>query len=248
MSEIGKTKVGGYLYVVGFDNGLVKVGRTSNPKVRLSTIKGAARTHGATVVSNWLSPLHLSFKPNEKALIQAIREAGGSSAQREYFRGVAFDRAVAEASVLDYPEFDSHEELMRAGDEGREFRTGVIDRAMAQEHNLDSALAPFFHNPEVLADLRRKRTLTIDSGATAVIGSLFSRLSPAAVHDVICLALNHLKARDIDILIHDDAIQTDCADIKQGEDNQFRSVYYCPKIEESASQSPMASTLVGDAA
>lgn len=239
MSESGKTEVGGYVYVIGFNDGLVKVGRTQNPKVRLSTIRGAAGTHRMSIASNWLSPLHKDFKSSEKALIQAIKEAGGETAQREYFRGVNFDRAVSEAEALDYPEFDLHAELMKHTDEGREFRNRMIDRAMARSGNLDDPLAPFFHSPEVLAEHRRNKAEATDRDASAVIGGLLTHLSAAAVHDIICLALNDLKARDVDILIHNDTIQTDFADIALGEDSRFRSLYYCPKIEDAASKSPL---------
>lgn len=238
MSKLGKVEVGGYVYVIGFENGLVKVGHTQDPRTRISSIKGAARTFGTTYVTDWVSPLHLDYRANEDALIAAMKSSGGTSGQREYFRGVSFQAAVEAAENLDYPEFDVNEEMTRAGNHGREFRTALIERA--SKAGPGGPLAQFFHTKEEIAEHQRQEAARpATASPTSVVGGLLKFLSPADLHDVLSLTLNELERRDVDILIHEDAIQTSWADVTKGSDNRFCSVYYDPKIEAQAEMSPV---------
>lgn len=44
-----------HIYIVGFDNGIVKVGRTSDPHNRFITLASQHRKTGATITNRWVS-------------------------------------------------------------------------------------------------------------------------------------------------------------------------------------------------
>ncbi len=98
----GKSRVGGYIYVIRFADGKVKVGRTIDPRGRMGSHKGTARTFGVEALEAWFSPLHMNYEANESVLIDLVREAGGTTEQREFFSGVLFADAVAAAEGLTF--------------------------------------------------------------------------------------------------------------------------------------------------
>lgn len=85
----------GYLYVVAFDSGVVKVGRARNAESRL-------RAHGKTglVVASWSSPYHLYINKTERKLIAFCDAHGTLYGGREYFRDISFDEARAYAHLV----------------------------------------------------------------------------------------------------------------------------------------------------
>lgn len=91
---------GGYVYVIEFSNGVIKVGRTQNPEGRLSAHRGNARKFGAQVTNSWVSPLHEDWRENEHRLIGIAWALGGEVRGEEYFTGAAFDAMVRGASAL----------------------------------------------------------------------------------------------------------------------------------------------------
>lgn len=99
----GKAWHGGYVYVVEFNTGLVKVGRTQSPQDRLVSYMSHAGAFGAHPTRGWVSPLHEGNRGTEAALVVLAGELGGQSTAREYFNGVAFEEIVARASALSFP-------------------------------------------------------------------------------------------------------------------------------------------------
>lgn len=236
MSEIGKALIGGYVYVIGFESGVVKVGHTVDPRTRLSGIVGAARTFGDAYTGSWLSPRHLTYKKNERALIDAVKAAGGRSNQREYFTGVTFACAVSLAQALTYPQFDEQEELVKAGPSGAALRTRILDHTREQvEVNPDHPLAQFF--PEARERGLAARAAGIDAALVAVvIQRLLPTLSIADNLDVLSECLNQLITRGDELIFEGSTIQSNWADVEKDAGGKYRPVYYDVKIAEMASE------------
>jgi hypothetical protein len=92
----------GYIYVIAFDNGTVKVGRTGDKKVRLNAHKSDARRYGLTVTNSWVSPLHTEWHANEDALKKIAAGLGGTPLKAEYFSGVSFAAVADQAAGLTF--------------------------------------------------------------------------------------------------------------------------------------------------
>lgn len=88
----------GYLYVIEFSTGLVKVGMTRNPKARMRSHADEAARFGCVITSLWLSDQHENYRENEAELISALGQPQHGS---EYFQ-IAFTTAVAAAKRLVY--------------------------------------------------------------------------------------------------------------------------------------------------
>jgi hypothetical protein len=80
----------GYLYVVEFDSGVVKVGKTVNAESRL-----AAHARAGLVRSSWASLHHLECSKTERQLVAFCTEHGTVHSGREYFRDLDFGLACA---------------------------------------------------------------------------------------------------------------------------------------------------------
>ncbi|MGX6604861.1 hypothetical protein ACWKSP_22435, partial [Micromonosporaceae bacterium Da 78-11] len=91
----------GYLYVMEFSTGTVKVGQTEDPKVRLATHRREADAFGVYVVNYWISPSHMNFRDNEIRLINQCAKVSHRS-RKEYFHAVGYEQAVAFANALTY--------------------------------------------------------------------------------------------------------------------------------------------------
>ena len=68
----------GHVYVIAFDNGEVKVGRTTQIKVRVGQHDWAARKRGLAITDRWESPIHAEWDINEETLKRAARMLGGT--------------------------------------------------------------------------------------------------------------------------------------------------------------------------
>jgi hypothetical protein len=80
----------GHIYVIEFGSGTVKVGKTANPKNRLSQHEGAARMMGTEVISSWFSSRHRGWSENEDHLISfCLKRYGDPVVGRETFRAPA---------------------------------------------------------------------------------------------------------------------------------------------------------------
>jgi hypothetical protein len=65
----GRAHEGDYLYVIQFNSGTIKVGRTGNPATRLKNYTTHGRPHGISVTAQWLSQPHRGARKNEGRLI-----------------------------------------------------------------------------------------------------------------------------------------------------------------------------------
>ena len=90
----------GFLYVLEFSFGVVKVGQTARPKKRASEHDRAASRFGGHAIRWWLSKQHREYLINEVTLIQATRLIGQPTDSAEYFTGCDFDAVVGIASKL----------------------------------------------------------------------------------------------------------------------------------------------------
>lgn len=242
MSEVGRTDVGGYVYVIAFASGIVKVGRTSDPRTRLGSIVGHAGIYGDAPLNSWTSPRHMTSKQNEVSLIAAVQAAGGTSDKREYFKGVGFDQVVSLAERLDYPTFDEHAEMAKAGPGAADGRTRLIDRAESRVFaNPDHPLSQFF--PEAREKglvARAEASASLAPQLAATVRSLLKLLSNADTLDVVADCLNQLIARGDELTFSGSVIQSIWGDVDRGDSGRYGVSYYDPKIAEAASESPFA--------
>lgn len=99
----------GYLYAVALSTGLVKVGRTVNPRGRLGSHISHAHKVGVDVLDLWLSPRHQNYAANEREL---IRRLGTAERGSEYFRREYAD-VVRIAESLSYDTLTDDERQAR---------------------------------------------------------------------------------------------------------------------------------------
>lgn len=88
----------GYIYVIGFSNGTVKVGSTARPRMRFTQHRGDATKFGLRVDEWWISEALPDYRDRELDLIANANEMdneGRLGRDREYLQGVPF-HAVAE--------------------------------------------------------------------------------------------------------------------------------------------------------
>lgn len=92
----------GHIYVLAFDNGTVKVGRTQDVRQRLGAHRSGARKFGLTIAREWVSPCHAEWRQNEDGLKALAVTLGGIPLSAEYFKDVDFDALAARALELPY--------------------------------------------------------------------------------------------------------------------------------------------------
>jgi hypothetical protein len=73
----------GYVYVIALSTGLVKVGKTANPRGRLGAHISNAHKMGVDVIGVWLSRRHENYSENEQSLLIRL---GTAERGNEYFR------------------------------------------------------------------------------------------------------------------------------------------------------------------
>ncbi len=93
---------GGYIYVIEFSNGTVKVGRSAEVTERIKVHDATARSFGLSIISKWTSPLHRDWKDNEEKLKALAEELGGVPNNGEYFAGLSFGLIAAAAAGLPF--------------------------------------------------------------------------------------------------------------------------------------------------
>lgn len=96
----GISRRGDYLYVVEFNSGTVKVGRTRHPETRLKNHATTGRPHGITVVAQWVSQPHRLARANESELIRFCAERYRSLNGGEFFAGACTNEIVRFAQSL----------------------------------------------------------------------------------------------------------------------------------------------------
>jgi hypothetical protein len=75
----------GYVYVIEFNSGTVKVGHSRNPQTRVKLVAGAARPHGIAVTRQWISQPHLDSQRNEEHLLTFCRGRGTTLNEGDFF-------------------------------------------------------------------------------------------------------------------------------------------------------------------
>lgn len=89
----------GYIYVIEFSTGVVKVGRSINPTQRLATHARVARVHGVDIRQSWISERHHGCRETERKLIEFCRRRG-TQIDDEHFRNIAFEEVRFVAQLL----------------------------------------------------------------------------------------------------------------------------------------------------
>lgn len=84
----------GYLYVIRFETGVVKVGQTNHPARRIAEHRRDAFAYNVVITDLWISQAHDNHLSNETRLIAFVHSTAGRM-RREYFHGANF-REVAE--------------------------------------------------------------------------------------------------------------------------------------------------------
>lgn len=121
-------KFGGYLYVIEFDMGLIKVGRTDNPSRRLAQHAANARGFGISVERAWVSGAHDNFATNESDLIAQVAAIASGRNKSEYFTGITYEQATNIAAALPFNEINikAHEERVElANQQWQEFMSAT---------------------------------------------------------------------------------------------------------------------------
>ncbi|MEV0396480.1 GIY-YIG nuclease family protein [Polymorphospora rubra] len=103
MRRFGQTAGGqaGFLYVIRFDTGVVKAGRTNDVGRRRGEHTRAAARFGVRLAEVWTSVLVEDADRAERRLLGVLQGVGRrTDAGREYFRGVPFAVARYQAEIV----------------------------------------------------------------------------------------------------------------------------------------------------
>lgn len=112
LTTLARSPDAGYLYIIEFSTGGVKVGQTARPRGRFNEHAGLARAFGVEVTRLWFSQLHTDYLRNERALIERCR-LQATPVRKEYFPSLTFDAAHRIAVDLELPgsEYRQHGSL-----------------------------------------------------------------------------------------------------------------------------------------
>ena len=93
----------GHIYVLETTGGIIKVGYSSSPQVRMMAHSGAAKKKGDPITQRWISPEHVEAGVNEETLIDLCGSLGGQRhGSRERFSGLHFADVVDAAERLPF--------------------------------------------------------------------------------------------------------------------------------------------------
>ncbi|MEU6709978.1 GIY-YIG nuclease family protein [Nonomuraea sp. NPDC046802] len=92
----------GYVYVVELSNGLIKIGRTANPRKRMEQHLRQAGPFELKIVRLWLSVVHRDPVQVEKLLLSYGRQHSTAQVLDEYFKGLGFASTVRFAATVDH--------------------------------------------------------------------------------------------------------------------------------------------------
>jgi len=92
----------GHLYVIEFSTGVIKVGKTIHPKVRLDSHAKSAKVHGISISRSWVSEKHPGHSDTEQELIAFGKHYGKPllSGKCEYFADLDFEPTRCFAQIL----------------------------------------------------------------------------------------------------------------------------------------------------
>lgn len=100
--RVPRDSYGGYVYVIEFTAGTVKVGRTNNPRNRITDHHDLAEVHGHGIARYWLSHHHLNYEANEVELIAFGRRNSTGIVRNEYFTGLDYSQVITFAKSLPF--------------------------------------------------------------------------------------------------------------------------------------------------
>jgi hypothetical protein len=89
----------GFLYVIQFSIGTVKVGQSQDPHRRVASHRRDADAFGVQIARMWVSGPHVEFRDTEQSLIAHCAEHSTRS-KKEYFHDLDFNLAVRIADSL----------------------------------------------------------------------------------------------------------------------------------------------------
>lgn len=108
----------GYVYVLLFMNGTVKVGRTTNPTARITSHRHDADAHGNPLTNYWVSKKLVNMEEAEHRLIAYCQDRGTCVAGKEWFRAVPYmelvDFAIGMSTAFEDPDGVTSYEIDRA--------------------------------------------------------------------------------------------------------------------------------------
>ena len=108
----------GHVYVLLFMNGVVKVGRTSNPATRIDAHRHNADAHGNPLTNYWVSKKLVNMEEAEHRLIAYCQDRGMCVAGKEWFRAVPYmelvDFAIGMSTAFEDPDGVTSYEIDRA--------------------------------------------------------------------------------------------------------------------------------------
>jgi hypothetical protein len=90
----------GYVYVIRFGSGTVKVGKSTEPRQRISQHHRMAAAHNVQLTKVWVSRAHADYSGTEQRLIEFCASRS-RRIRREYFDGMDFNAAVNFARQFD---------------------------------------------------------------------------------------------------------------------------------------------------
>ena len=104
--------IGGYghVYVLSLEGGIVKVGKSARPKERIKS-HGAGIGRFRRIEDHWISPSHLNYHENERALIEFLG-VGGEVGEGDYAAVVEFASSLhfKVETQAEYQERRAHEQ------------------------------------------------------------------------------------------------------------------------------------------
>lgn len=100
----------GYVYVLEFDTGVIKVGKAVDARQRLTSHRSNAEAMGRRVVAAWVSRAHGNYAENERVLIDACASRASKVIRAEYFAGVGIAEARRVARGLPFEPRNSRRE------------------------------------------------------------------------------------------------------------------------------------------
>jgi DNA-binding XRE family transcriptional regulator len=93
----------GYVYVIAFSNGTVKVGKTTEPATRFASHANTAASFDIHITGWWLTDEHSSYSRTEQAAIaaaDALLVSPATKTRREYFHGLDVNDVVAACAAI----------------------------------------------------------------------------------------------------------------------------------------------------
>lgn len=84
----------GYVYVVSFSNGVVKVGRSGSPRERIASHRHSAQCFGLSLEREWISEKLSMSMAAEQRVIAAAASIGRRTCGSEWFVDIRFSDAV----------------------------------------------------------------------------------------------------------------------------------------------------------